>query len=269
MGGRSAPRRRFAPLEAADADGGGGIYHQPPDPPDLSAGVRQPQLTLSRALARQRSASASRSRRTLDLRGRRLLQVARDLAARNELADAARGRSADPRRDRPQLRRPGPPAPGAVARASSAGSPTRSAAASARDHPDTRWRLFDYDQTHVLGVVASYQLGHGWDVGARFRYTTGLPRTPVVGAYYDARDDQYSPSSARRTPSGSPTSTSSTCGSRRPFVYRRVKLNVFLDVQNITDRQNPEEIVYNYNFTQRDYITGLPTLAVLGARVEF
>ena len=48
-----------------------------------------------------------------------------------------------------------------------------------------------------------------------------------------------------------------------------MKLNVFLDVQNLTDRQNPEEIIYNYNFTVRSYITGFPTLAVLGARVEF
>ena len=48
-----------------------------------------------------------------------------------------------------------------------------------------------------------------------------------------------------------------------------MKLNVFLDVQNITDRQNPEEIIYNYNFAVKSYITGFPTLAVLGARVEF
>ena len=27
------------------------------------------------------------------------------------------------------------------------------------------------------------------------------------------------------------------------------KLNVFLDVQNVTNRKNPEEIIYNYNFT--------------------
>ena len=47
-----------------------------------------------------------------------------------------------------------------------------------------------------------------------------------------------------------------------------MQLNVFLDVQNVTNRANPEEIVYNYNFTRRDYITGLPMLAVLGARVQ-
>ena len=28
-----------------------------------------------------------------------------------------------------------------------------------------------------------------------------------------------------------------------------MKLNIFLDVQNITNRKNPEEIIYNYNFT--------------------
>ena len=48
-----------------------------------------------------------------------------------------------------------------------------------------------------------------------------------------------------------------------------MKLSVFFDVQNVTNRKNPEEITYSANFSQRGYITGLPTLAVMGARVEF
>jgi len=40
-------------------------------------------------------------------------------------------------------------------------------------------------------------------------------------------------------------------------------------VQNVTNRANPEELVYNYDFTKRAYITGLPTLAVLGLRLQF
>ena len=64
-----------------------------------------------------------------------------------------------------------------------------------RDHPDTAWRLFDFDQTQALGVVASYQLGHGWEVGARFRYTTGFPRTPVIPqpGVFDDPNNQYDP----------------------------------------------------------------------------
>jgi hypothetical protein len=44
---------------------------------------------------------------------------------------------------------------------------------------------------------------------------------------------------------------------------------VFVDVQNVTNRKIAEEIIYNYDFTRRAYISGLPTLAVLGARMEF
>ncbi|HEX7500648.1 MAG TPA: ligand-gated channel protein, partial [Polyangia bacterium] len=39
-----------------------------------------------------------------------------------------------------------------------------------RDHPDLGYRLFDYDQTHVFALLASYDLGKGFEVGAQFRY---------------------------------------------------------------------------------------------------
>ncbi|HSY41193.1 MAG TPA: TonB family protein [Polyangia bacterium] len=140
-----------------------------------------------------------------------------------------------------------------------------------RDHPDTAWRLFDFDQTQALGLVASYQLGHGWDVGARFRYTTGFPRTPVIPqpGVFDNPNNQYAPTFGAYNTIRIPSFYQLDARLERSFVYKRVKLNVFVDVQNITDRQNPEEIIYNYNFTVRSYITGFPTLAVLGARVEF
>ena len=140
-----------------------------------------------------------------------------------------------------------------------------------RDHPGTDWRLFDFDQTQALGVVASYQLGHGWDVGARFRYTTGFPRTPVIPqpGVFDNPNNQYAPVFGAYNSIRIPSFYQLDARLERSFVYKRAKFNIFLDVQNITDRQNPEEIIYNYNFTVKSYITGFPTLAVVGARVEF
>jgi hypothetical protein len=55
----------------------------------------------------------------------------------------------------------------------------------------------------------------------------------------------------------------------RTFSFDRFSLLVYLDLQNVSDRENPEEIVYNYNYQSRGYITGLPTLAILGARISF
>jgi TonB family protein len=138
-----------------------------------------------------------------------------------------------------------------------------------RDHPDTDWRLFDFDQTQALGVVASYQLGRGWDFGARFRYTTGFPRTPVVGAFYDVANNQYDPVFGAHNSIRIPSFYQLDARLEKSFVYKRAKFNVFLDVQNITNRQNPEEIIYNYDFSLKAYITGFPTLAVLGLRMEF
>mgnify|MGYP001764596158 CR=1 FL=1 len=42
-------------------------------------------------------------------------------------------------------------------------------------------------------MLLSWAIGKGFTVGARFRYSTGYPRTPVVGSFYEARDDLYQP----------------------------------------------------------------------------
>jgi len=43
---------------------------------------------------------------------------------------------------------------------------------------------------------------------------------------------------------------------------------VYLEVQNLTGRANPEEIIYRADFAQRGYLTGLPLLAIGGVRIE-
>jgi len=53
------------------------------------------------------------------------------------------------------------------------------------------------------------------------------------------------------------------------FAIGRSALEVYLDLQNLTGRDNPEEIVYSPDYTQRRYITGLPLLPVLGARLSW
>jgi len=54
------------------------------------------------------------------------------------------------------------------------------------------YRLFDYDQTHVLSALLSYEV-YGFTFGARARFTTGAPRLRVVNAYADIADDRYEP----------------------------------------------------------------------------
>src|SRR5690606_20709929 len=44
-----------------------------------------------------------------------------------------------------------------------------------RANPDDAQRLFDFDQTHIASILGSYQLGAGWELGARFRLVSGVP----------------------------------------------------------------------------------------------
>jgi TonB family protein len=129
---------------------------------------------------------------------------------------------------------------------------------------------YDYDQTNVLTAVASYDFGHGFEVGSRFRYTTGYPRTPVTGAYFDVKTGTYEPLFGALNSIRIPDFIQLDLRvSKRFALGRGVELETYLDVQNVTDRSNPEEIVYSLDYTQRRYITGLPILPVLGARLSW
>ncbi|HEY8088294.1 MAG TPA: TonB-dependent receptor, partial [Polyangiaceae bacterium] len=136
-----------------------------------------------------------------------------------------------------------------------------------RDAPDLAWRLFDYDQSHVFTAVGSYDLGKGFETGLRFRFATGYPRTPVISAYYDASTATYEPAFGAHNSTRIPPFVSVDARVAKRFkLGPKSELEVYLDVQNVTNHTNPEEIVYNPTYTQRGYISGFPILPVVGAR---
>jgi TonB family protein len=138
-----------------------------------------------------------------------------------------------------------------------------------KDSPSSNWRLFDYDQTHVLTALASYDLGRGFDVGARARYATGFPRTPVIGSYYDTRTATYQPILGAQNSIRIPAFAELDLRVSKRFKFKASSLELYLDVQNVTDRQNPEEIVYSPDYSAKRYINGLPLLPVMGAKLEY
>ncbi len=137
------------------------------------------------------------------------------------------------------------------------------------DHPGGSYRLFDYDQTHVGAIVGSYDLGAGFELGARFRYSTGYPRTPVVGSFYSSRRDLYEPIFGEHNSIRIPAFAQVDARLAKRFNFGWGKAELFVDVQNVSNRKNPEEIVYNYTYEKRGYISGLPILPVLGGRFEW
>jgi TonB family protein len=136
--------------------------------------------------------------------------------------------------------------------------------------PDYVERLFQYDQTHILTVLGSYKLGHGWEFGARFRLVSGNLYTPMTYGFYDENVGAQLASTAY-PPYGERLPLFDQLDMRvdKTWKFRTWKLGAYLDAQNVYNRSNPEGTGYNYNFTKTSYIDGLPFLPSLGIRAEF
>jgi TonB family protein len=133
---------------------------------------------------------------------------------------------------------------------------------------DTAFRLFDADQTHVLSAVASQRLGAGWELGARFRYVTGNPTTPVVSAVYDARVDQYRPVYGPLNSEREAAFHQLDLRVEKRWQVSDLTLAVYLEVLNAYNAQNAEGARYSYDYSKRETVSGLPILPNLGVRGE-
>ncbi|NOU30176.1 MAG: TonB-dependent receptor [Polyangiaceae bacterium] len=135
-----------------------------------------------------------------------------------------------------------------------------------RDAPGAAYRLSDYDQSHVLTALGSYDLGRGFEVGARVRFATGFPRTPVVGTVTDTRRDAAEPLFGAKNTERIPAFFQVDLRVSKRFPLPRGELETYLEVQNVTNRSNPEELVYSRDYRTRSTLSGFPILPVFGLR---
>lgn len=138
-----------------------------------------------------------------------------------------------------------------------------------RDRPDQAYRPFVFDQTHILTIVASVRLPWRLEAGVRVRYVTGNPQTPVVGSIYDADADVYVPIPGAIHSERMPSYQQLDVRVERRFVFDSWTLTAYLDVQNATNRRNPEGYFYSFDYRDRATITGLPIIPSLGVKGEF
>ena len=130
-------------------------------------------------------------------------------------------------------------------------------------------RLFDFDQTHILTVLGSYNLRRNWSIGARFRLTSGNPTTPIIGSTYSSTEDTYvraagEPNSERLLPFHQ-----LDIRIDKRWIADRWQANLYLDLQNAYNRKNPEAVNYSYDYSENGIISGLPLIPALGFRAEF
>ncbi len=130
------------------------------------------------------------------------------------------------------------------------------------------WRLFDYDQPHILTTVAMYRLGRGWEAGATFRLVSGNPETPIIGSSFDASTGLYSPIYGRLNSVRTPTFDRLDIRIEKLWRFAAWKLALYLDIQNVYNATNAEGTIYDFEYREKTEIHGLPFIPNLGLRGE-
>lgn len=143
-----------------------------------------------------------------------------------------------------------------------------------RDAAGEPWRLFDFDQTHIFNMVASYTLPESWEIGIRLRLISGNPFSPSLnvvenrssidqdlGIFQDLPGDVNS----QRLPFFGQLDIRVEKG----WVFDWFRLKAFLSIINTWNRENPEGLSLSPDRTQQDFASGLPVFPNLGLRAEF
>ncbi len=129
-----------------------------------------------------------------------------------------------------------------------------------------------YDQPHnvvALGTMELPEIWTGLSAGFRVRYSTGNPYRRTVAAVYDADSDTYQPVQDPSTRERIPAFFQLDLRADKRWAYRTWILSAYLEVQNATNRKNPEDVTYNYDYSQQGWVTGLPLFPSFGIRAEY
>ncbi|MFH1812192.1 MAG: TonB family protein [Pseudomonadota bacterium] len=128
--------------------------------------------------------------------------------------------------------------------------------------------LTDFDQTHILTIVAQANLPLGFTLGARFRLVSGNPTTLPNGSVHDLDYNEYVPQPST-TPARLPTFHQLDLRIDRTFVFDNFSLTPYLDLLNVYNQQNAEDYFTDYRNTTQEPLMGLPILPSLGMQGEF
>jgi TonB family protein len=130
------------------------------------------------------------------------------------------------------------------------------------------WRYFDYDQTHILTTAVGWKPGRGWELSSAFRLVSGSPETPVQSGIYDASLDIYHPVYGAVNSARNPMFKRLDLRVEKQWHPGRYLIALYLDLQNVTNAKNREFTRYNFDFTKRGDVNGLPILPSFGVRGE-
>lgn len=136
---------------------------------------------------------------------------------------------------------------------------------------ENAYGLSQWDQTHILTVVAGYVLGDGWELGGRFRFTSGRPVTPISHGYdiYLSDGNTFEPTRGPYFSARAGSFHQLDVRVDKSWQFQSWTLTAYLDVQNFYNRENVEFVLDDYRYREQYSLPGLPFLPIVGMKGSF
>ena len=128
------------------------------------------------------------------------------------------------------------------------------------------WFATTFDQPHVLNAIASWKPGGGWELGARAQLASGRPGTGVIGSTFDADCGCYDPVTTGSRSVRIPTFMQLDVRAEKTWLFKLWSIGAYLDIINVTNRENYEGIDYDYRYRESTPVTSFPILPTIGVR---
>ena len=138
-----------------------------------------------------------------------------------------------------------------------------------KDYGADDYRLFDFDQTHILTLVGNYRLPRNWSVGARFRLVSGDLYTPREGSIFNSDRGVYEAIPGATNSGRMPPFHQLDVRVDKQWIFESWIFTAYLDIQNAYNRANPEGYRYNFDSSEKRVRSGLPIVPVVGIKGEF
>jgi hypothetical protein len=138
-----------------------------------------------------------------------------------------------------------------------------------RDNDSETFRRAQYDQTHVINLVGNYKFNAVWDAGGRALYRSGDTFTTVDDAVYNANLDKYQ---QRRSPDSRlyngrlPASHELNLYGNRQFLFDKWTMSLRFGVELLALRPQVRNVRYNYDYSKKEYFTGIPPVPYIEVR---
>ncbi len=137
------------------------------------------------------------------------------------------------------------------------------------ERPGLPWEPTDYDQPHVLTLLVAYRRSTQAEVALRARVTSGNPIRNVTGSVFDSDSGNYLPIQGAFGTGRLPPFVQLDILVNNLWTTDNFKLSMYIELDNLLNRNNAEGIAYDYRFSVSSYVPGQPLDASIGAKIAF